>query len=92
MENKKMNKKEFARKLAQKTGLTIKDIEEVVLPAIKDVMVELADDQRSLVINGVCSAKPHYKKGNRLYFLKSEIDEWLKNHGCKAIFNRMEKE
>ena len=29
MENKKMNKKEFARTLAQKTGLTIKDIEEV---------------------------------------------------------------
>ena len=21
-----------------------------------------------------------------------EIDEWLKNHGCKAIFNRIEKE
>lgn len=61
----KMNKKEFARKLAQKTGLTIKDIEEVVLPAIKDIMVELADDQRSLVINGVCSAKPHYKKGKK---------------------------
>ena len=21
-----------------------------------------------------------------------EIDEWLKNHGCKAVFNRIEKE
>jgi hypothetical protein len=20
-----------------------------------------------------------------------EIDEWLKNHGCKAVFNRIEK-
>ena len=40
----KMNKHELVRILAQKTGLTIKDIEEVVLTAIKDVMVELADD------------------------------------------------
>ena len=27
---------------------------------------------------------PHYKKGNRLYFLKSEIDEWLKSGRIKT--------
>ena len=27
---------------------------------------------------------PHYKKGNRLYFFKSEIDEWLKSGRIKT--------
>lgn len=36
--------------------------------------------------------KTYYDKilGDKIIGL--EIDEWLKNHGCKAIFNRMEKE
>lgn len=36
--------------------------------------------------------KTYYDKilGDQIIGL--EIDEWLKNHGCKAIFNRMEKE
>ena len=36
--------------------------------------------------------KTYYDKilGNKIIGL--EIDEWLKNHGCKAIFNRIEKE
>ena len=61
----KMNKHELVRILAQKTGLTIKDLEEVVLPAIKDVMVQLADEEREMVLNGICKAKPHYKKGKK---------------------------
>ena len=27
---------------------------------------------------------PHYKRGKKLYFLKSEIDEWLKQGKCKS--------
>ena len=61
----KMNKHELVRILAQKTGLTIKDIEEVVLPAIKDVMMQLANEEREMVLNGICKAKPHYKKGKK---------------------------
>ena len=36
--------------------------------------------------------KTYYDKilGDKIIGL--EIDEWLKNHGCKAIFNRIEKE
>ena len=61
----KMNKHELVRILAQKTGLTIKDIEEVILPSIKDVMKQLADEEREMVLNGICKAKPHYKKGKK---------------------------
>ena len=59
----KMNKHELVRILAQKTGLTIKDIEEVVIAALQEVMVELAKDDRDLVLNGVAKAKVHRKKG-----------------------------
>ena len=61
----KMNKHELVRILAQKTGLTIKDIEEVVIPALQEVMVELAKDDRDLVLNGVAKAKVHRKKGRK---------------------------
>lgn len=27
---------------------------------------------------------PHYKRGKKVYFLKSEIDEWLKQGKCKS--------
>jgi excisionase family DNA binding protein len=27
---------------------------------------------------------PHYKQGKKIYFLKSEIDEWLKQGKCKS--------
>jgi hypothetical protein len=27
---------------------------------------------------------PHYKRGKKLYFLKSEIDEWLRQGKCKS--------
>lgn len=27
---------------------------------------------------------PHYKRGKKIYFLKSEIDEWLKQGKCKS--------
>lgn len=27
---------------------------------------------------------PHYKRGKKVYFLKSEIDEWLKEGKCKS--------
>jgi hypothetical protein len=36
--------------------------------------------------------KTYYDKILDDQIIGLEIDEWLKNHGCKAIFNRMEKE
>ena len=27
---------------------------------------------------------PHYKRGKKIYFLQSEIDEWLKQGKCKS--------
>lgn len=65
MENKKMNKKEMVRLLAKETGLTIVDIEEVVLPAFAKVIKSLANDDRNLVINGVVKGKVHKKKGRK---------------------------
>lgn len=29
---------------------------------------------------------PHYKRGKKVYFLKSEIDVWLKQGKCKSNF------
>ncbi len=34
---------------------------------------------------------PHYKRGKKIYFLKSEIDEWLKEGKCKSN-SELEKE
>lgn len=36
--------------------------------------------------------KTYYDKILEDKIMRLEIDEWLKNHGCKAIFNRIEKE
>lgn len=61
----KMNKKELVRILAKETGLTIVDIEEVVLPALDKVIDILVEEDRKLVINGVCKAEVHRKKGRK---------------------------
>ena len=51
----------------------------------KKVIFDIVKDDKN-------EQKTYYDKilGDKIIGL--EIDEWLKNHGCKAIFNRIENE
>ena len=53
-------------------------------PYSKKVIFDIVKDDKN-------EQKTYYDKilGDKIIGL--EIDEWLKNHGCKAIFNRIEK-
>lgn len=82
-----MTKLDRIEKLLERISEQLDDLQCAIRTADKQVLnidevMEYAGGLSRGYIHRLTSTKqiPHYKKNNRLYFLKSEIDEWLQEN------------